>query len=95
MEAFTRKLATRDAGAVLARLIESVAARFGVVITEKTAAQMVPVLGAAAGATLNTLFISHYQAMARGHFIVMRLERHYGHEHIQAAYRHEAGLLPR
>jgi hypothetical protein len=95
VEAFTRKLATRDAGAMLARLIESVAARFGVVITEKTAAQLVPVLGAAAGATLNTLFISHYQAMARGHFTVMRLERQYGHERVRAAYRHEAQLRPR
>lgn len=95
VEAFTRKLATRDAGAMLARLIESVAARFGLVITEKTAAQMVPVLGAAAGATLNTLFIGHYQAMARGHFIVMRLERHYGVERVRAAYREEARRLRR
>ncbi|QSX78873.1 EcsC family protein [Agrilutibacter solisilvae] len=87
VEAFTRKLSARDAGHVMARLIESVAARFGVVITEKTAAQMVPVLGAAAGATLNTLFTSHYQDMARGHFIVMRLERSYGHALVQSAYR--------
>ena len=87
VEAFTRKLATRDAGTMLARLIESVAARFGLVITEKTAAQMIPVLGAAAGATLNTMFTSHYQAMARGHFIVMRLERKYGAERVRAAYR--------
>jgi hypothetical protein len=64
-----------------------VAARFGVVITEKSAAQMVPVLGAAAGATLNTLFTGHYQAMARGHFIVLRLERTYGAAHVREAYR--------
>ena len=86
VDAFARKFATRDAGMMLARLIESVAARFGVVITEKTAAQMVPVLGAAAGATLNTVFTGHYQAMARGHFIVLRLERRYGHARVREAY---------
>jgi hypothetical protein len=47
----------------------------------------VPVVGAAGGATVNVLFITHFQAMAGGHFTVRRLERKYGAELVQARYR--------
>lgn len=70
----------------LAKVIEAVASRWGVVITEKVAAQSVPVLGAVAGAALNTLFMAHFQSVARGHFVVKRLEARYGPEAVQAAY---------
>jgi hypothetical protein len=79
------------AGAWLAKLIESVASRFGVVITHKLAAQLVPVIGAASGAAVNTLFIQHYKDMARGHFIIRRLEDTYGSEAVHAAYTRMAG----
>lgn len=74
------------AGSLMARLIEVVASRFGLVITEKVAAQAVPVLGGLAGATLNTLFTGFYQEMARGHFIVRRLERRHGADVVRAQY---------
>jgi hypothetical protein len=32
------------------------------------------------------LFIDHFQDMARGHFIVRRLEREYGEEEIRKRY---------
>ena len=70
----------------LVRLIGLIAARFGIVVSEKTAAQLVPVIGAAGGAIINTLFIAHYQDMARGHFIVRRLEKIHGAEPIRLAY---------
>lgn len=70
----------------LAQIIETVAQRFGVKVTEKFALQAAPVLGAVSGATVNTLFISHYQNMARGHFTVRRLEQKYGEDVIHAAY---------
>ena len=70
----------------LVRLIGLIAARFGIVVSEKTAAQLVPVIGAAGGALINTLFIGHYQDMARGHFIVRRLEKIHGAEPIRLAY---------
>ncbi|HET8598601.1 MAG TPA: EcsC family protein [Castellaniella sp.] len=70
----------------LARLIALVAERFGVQITEKAAAQAVPALGAVGGAVINTLFIDHFQDMARGHFVVRRLERKYGREAVRQAY---------
>jgi hypothetical protein len=70
----------------LVRLISLIAARFGVVVSEKTAAQLVPVIGAAGGALINTLFIAHYQDMARGHFIVRRLEKIHGADPVRLAY---------
>src|SRR5262245_65818669 len=63
---------------ILIRFITQVASRFGVVVTQKAAAQAVPVIGALGGAAVNYAFIEHFQDMARGHFIVRRLERAYG-----------------
>lgn len=79
-------VAAGRAGTWLAKLIETVASRFGVVVTHKFAAQLVPVIGAASGAAVNTLFIRHYQDMARGHFIIRRLELDYGNQAVHAAY---------
>lgn len=70
----------------LVRLIALIASRFGIVVSQKAAAQMVPVLGAAGGAMINTIFIGHYQDMARGHFIVRRLEKIHGAEPVRLAY---------
>jgi len=70
----------------LAQIIEAVAQRFGVKVTEKLALQAAPVLGAVSGAAINTMFISHYQDMARGHFVVRRLEEKYGVDTIREAY---------
>jgi hypothetical protein len=70
----------------LVRLIALISARFGIVVSEKTAAQLVPVLGAAGGALINTIFIAHYQDMARGHFVVRRLEKTHGAEPVRLAY---------
>ena len=73
-------------------LIRAVAARFGIVISEKAAYQSLPLFGAAGGALLNTIFIDHFQKMAHGHFIVRRLERSYGRETVRAAYESVATL---
>jgi hypothetical protein len=70
----------------LIRLTSLIAARFGIVVSEKAAAQAVPIIGAASGALINTLFIEHFQNMARGHFIVRRLEKIHGAEPIRIAY---------
>lgn len=86
-------LGPKEAGQWLAKLVEKVAVRFGVVVSEKFAAQAVPVIGAVAGATLNTIFIGYYQDMARGHFIVKRLERKYGFEAVRLVYGSLAGRI--
>src|SRR3954470_15621561 len=59
---------------VIVRLVGSIASRFGVVVSEQVAAKAVPVIGAAGGSIVNVLFMGHFQEMARGHFIVRRLE---------------------
>lgn len=71
----------------LARFIIQVAERFGIQVSEKAAAQAIPAIGAAGGSIINTLFIDHFQDMARGHFIVRRLERKYGAELVKQVYK--------
>ena len=70
----------------LVRLISALASRFGVVVTQKAMAQTIPVIGAIGGGLVNTIFISHFQDMARGHFAIRGLERKYGADVVQAAY---------
>lgn len=70
----------------LVRLLTQIAARFGIPVTQKAVAQSLPVVGAAGGALINTLFVDHFQNMSRGHFIVRRLERVYGTETVKLAY---------
>jgi len=71
---------------ILVRLVTQIAARFGVVVSEKLAAQAIPVIGAVGGAAVNVAFTDHFQAMARGHFTVRRLERRYGAEAVRFEY---------
>ncbi|WP_323122785.1 EcsC family protein [Burkholderia alba] len=72
--------------AALFKLLQSVAARFSVQVTEQIAAKSIPAIGAVLGATVNTLFIDHFQQAAHGHFAVRRLERKYGTAAVEAAY---------
>ncbi len=75
-----------DGAPVIVRLLAQIAARFNAVVGEKIVAQGVPVIGALGGATINVLFIDHFQDMARGHFIVRRLERSYGEDEVRVKY---------
>jgi hypothetical protein len=71
---------------VIVRLISQIASRFGLVVTQKAAAQTIPIIGALGGAAVNYAFIDHFQSVARGHFTVRRLERKYGKDIVFAAY---------
>jgi hypothetical protein len=77
----------REGAPALVRLISIIGERYSVNISEKVAAQLVPIAGAVGGAAINTVFIDHFQDVARGHFTVRRLERKYGREVVQAEYR--------
>lgn len=68
-------------------LARRIAARFGVVVSQQAAVRLIPVAGALGGATLNVLFLRHFENVARGHFIVRRLERRHGPERVRLAYR--------
>ncbi|AWI55443.1 peptidase (plasmid) [Aquabacterium olei] len=70
----------------LVRLVVLVASRFQVQVTEKAAAQAIPVIGAISGGAINYLFMDHFQDMSRGHFTVRRLERIYGPQAVKLAY---------
>jgi len=80
------KTALEEGAPVLVRLIATVAERFGVVVAEKAAVGLVPILGAVGGAAINVAFMDHFQDMAEGHFTVRALERKYGAEVVRAAY---------
>lgn len=70
----------------LVRLITQLASRFGFVVSQKAAAQTIPVIGALGGAAINYAFIDHFQSVARGHFTVRRLERKYGKDLVFNVY---------
>jgi hypothetical protein len=82
----SKKGVSKSGAPALVRLITAIGARFGIVVSEKAAVQAIPIIGAAGGAVVNTVFIGHYQDMARGHFIVRRLEKIHGAEPVRAAY---------
>ena len=86
------KSVVEQSAPALLRLVTAIASRFGVVVSEQAAAKAVPIVGAAGGATVNVLFMGHFQDMARGHFIVRRLEARHGTEVVRAAY--ESIALP-
>lgn len=85
-EVLTERGVARRTAPAFVELVARLAARYGVSVSEKVAAQAVPIAGAVGGAALNVLFTAHFQAMARGHFIVRRLERAHGAEAVRQAY---------
>lgn len=74
------------ASPAIIRLVNRIASRFGVLVSEELAAKALPIVGAAGGSIVNVLFIAHFQDMARGHFIVKRLEARHGLEAVREVY---------
>jgi hypothetical protein len=76
-----------DASApVVASFVSEIVSRFGLVVSDKVAAGALPVLGAVGGATVNMIFMDHFQRVAQGHFALRRLERTYGSANIRQRY---------
>ncbi|POR56178.1 EcsC family protein [Paraburkholderia eburnea] len=84
-EMATKGFAAHGSAALL-KLMQTVAARFSVQVSEQVAAKSIPAIGAVLGAMVNTVFIDHFQNVAHGHFTVRRLERRYGEAVVRAAY---------
>jgi len=80
-----RGIAEKTAPPII-RFVSAIASRFGAVITDETAAKAVPVFGALAGGAVNLAFMQHFQQMARGHFVIKRLELKYGTETVRRVY---------
>jgi hypothetical protein len=78
---------TEEGAPPLVRLIATIASRFSIVISEEAAATAIPVVGAVSGGVINYLFMNHFQEMARGHFVVKRLEKKYGLQLVEKTYK--------
>jgi hypothetical protein len=76
----------QESAPALARLVAQLSTRFGAVVSQKIAAQAVPLIGAVSGAAINLAFTDHFQTLARGHFAVRRLERVYDPVTVRAHY---------
>ena len=76
-----------ESGPVVLKIVGMVASRFGATISQRAAVQIMPVIGAIGAATVNTIFMQHFQSVARAHFTVRRLERKYGEDFVRARYR--------
>lgn len=79
-----------EAAPALVKLLSKIAARFGVVVTQKFAAQAIPIIGAMGGAAVNLAFLQHFEQIAKGHFAVRRLERIYGPDLVRSEYERAA-----
>jgi len=88
-----RKGAAKEGAPALVSFLSRVAARFGMEVSEKVAAELVPIAGALGGLTLNVMFSRHFQDVAEGHFTVRRLERKYGTEEVRAQYERARRLV--
>jgi hypothetical protein len=82
----TQKGMAKESAPALLSFLGKIASRFGIEVSEKVAAQMVPIAGAVGGVTLNVLFSRHFQSLAEGHFTVRRLERKYGNDAVRQDY---------
>jgi hypothetical protein len=80
---------------VVASLVGEIVSRLGLVVSDKVAAGAVPILGAVGGATVNVIFMDHFQRIARGHFTLRRLERSYGASNVRLHYTELAAAAPR
>jgi hypothetical protein len=88
-----QKGAAKEGAPALVSFLSRVAARFGMEVSEKVAAELVPIAGALGGLTLNVMFSRHFQDVAEGHFTVRRLERKYGAEEVRVRYERARRLL--
>jgi hypothetical protein len=70
----------------VAEWLTRVAARYSTRVSHKVVAKAIPFVGAASGAAINSLFVQHFQDVARAHFTIRRLERAYGAEPVHHAY---------
>lgn len=79
---------------VVSSMVSEIVSRFGLVVSDKVAAGALPILGAVGGATVNVIFMDHFQRVAQAHFTLRRLERTYGTATIRRRYAELATRLP-
>jgi hypothetical protein len=83
---FMERGITNASAPIVVDLVTSLGGRFGTVVSEKTAAGAIPVIGAIGGAAINLAFMNHFQKLAWAHFSVRHLERVHGAGNIRKEY---------
>ncbi len=81
-----RRSTSLEAGPAVVGLVSAIAPRFGLLVSQELAAAAIPIIGAAAGSSLNIAFVQHFNNIARGHFVVRLLERKYSEERVRAEF---------
>jgi len=81
-------------GAALNRLVAALAPKIAATLSQKLAAQAVPVLGAVSGAALNAAFLTHYRELARIRFRLLRLSQDHGADRVIARFSEAASVKP-
>lgn len=69
-----------------AQLVVKITAYYQTWLSARTTAAAVPLAGAGMGAGINLIYLNYLREMARGHFIVRRLEKKYGSELVEREY---------
>ena len=82
----TRKGMAKESAPAMISFVGKIASRFGLEVSEKVAAELVPIAGAVGGFALNIVFSQHFQSLAEAHFTIRRLERVYGKETVRQEY---------
>ncbi len=82
---FLQSIAANTPG-VMGGFMSKIISRYSTQVLDKFATQAIPVVGAATGAGLNLIFLTHFQKVATAHFTIRRLERQYGKEAIMEMY---------
>ncbi|NOQ35146.1 MAG: EcsC family protein [Methylococcaceae bacterium] len=77
---------SKEGAPALVKIVNAVSTRLSIPISEKLAAQTIPAIGLVGGASINLLFMNHFQQMAHAHFTIRRLERRYGEEKVKQVF---------
>jgi EcsC protein family len=78
---------------IVAKLVGEIVTRLGLVVSDMAASSAIPVIGAFGGATVNMIFMDHFQRVAHGHFSIRRLEKIYGIDAVRQRYLHQLAEL--
>ena len=80
-------------GPAVHKILASVVPGFATALSQKLAAQAIPVLGAVTGAALNTAFLTYYRELAHIRFALLRLSIQHGAEAVRMAFEAETEQL--
>ncbi len=80
--------------ATIREALKIASARLGSVLSQKALAQIVPLAGAVAGASINYAFLEYFQDIARIHFTIRDLERRYPEaDTVKVCFEHLLGQI--